>query len=81
MSAGSVGGGMHRDAHGAGTQHAVVNLVALLKNFDHGFVGMIVRFHSIDGHVKIRIEWFSSGVNALKAVPRERVPELFVDQL
>jgi hypothetical protein len=56
-------------------------LVTLLKNFDHGFVGMIVRFHAIDGHVQIGIERFSSGVDALKAVPRERVPELLVDQL
>ena len=54
--------------------------VPVLEDVENESVGMVFRFGALDGLVKVRIENFPGGIDALHAVPREGIPELLADQ-
>ena len=67
VSAGAFGS--HSHAHQARTQHAAVEQIAFLHDLQDRTVGMLVRFHALDGLVIVRIERLAFGGDALQAVP------------
>ena len=71
---------MNADADNRGPENTSVKHVPVLKDVEDKSVGMIFRFGAFDGLVNVRIENLSGGINALHAVTREGVPELFPDQ-
>ena len=54
VSAGAFGS--HGHAHQAGAKHAAVEQIAFLHDFYDRTVGILVRFHALDGFVIVRIE-------------------------
>ncbi|MGB9432594.1 MAG: hypothetical protein WBQ89_10160 [Candidatus Acidiferrum sp.] len=72
---------MNGYANHSGAKNPAMIEVTGLKNLEDGAVGMVGGFGAVDSLVKMGIEWFSLGVDALRAEANEIIQELLVDQL
>jgi hypothetical protein len=73
--------GMRGHANHCGAQHAAMKHVAGLQFSNHRSVRKFRSFDALDGVMKMRIEMFAGGFDALQPLFRERVPELAMDEL
>jgi hypothetical protein len=71
---------MNAHADNRGPENTPVKHVPVLKDVEDKSVGMIYRFGALDGLVHVRIECFAGGIDALNAVARKSIPELFADE-